>query len=84
MRYFRIQESLEGGFVQYWDKKYGVDKTQLCHQANNNRQRAAFKSRLSLSNLSGAFALLILGSVLSFLIFLIENIAARFIRAGKM
>lgn len=66
---------MEYGLVQYWDKKYVVPKKLLCHYEHSKRQPAAAKSRLSLTNLASAFALLLLGYLLSFLVFLAEIIA---------
>lgn len=72
-RFFRIEELLEYGLAQYWDKKYVIPRKLLCH-FENKRHSAATKTRLSLNNMASAFGLLCVGYLISFLVFLTEKI----------
>lgn len=80
--YFRINEMMENGLAQYWYKQYVAPKKELCRY-EKNRQPSAAKSRLSLTNLFGAFIILFTGYSLALLVFLIEHIARR-VRVGNV
>lgn len=72
-RFFRIEELVEYGLVQYWDKKYVVPRKLTCH-FENKRHSATVKTPLSLINMASAFGLLCVGYLISFLGFLTEKI----------
>ena len=59
-----------GGFIQFWWKRSITDPTRCLKEA----QERPIRPRLSFKGLSGAFAAIALGSVLSVLVFIVEKI----------
>lgn len=68
------------GLIEFWTQWYQPDVRQCLVKADKILSRQQHSSddppRLSLKNLTGAFAILIGGTILSLLVFIVENIFA--------
>ena len=75
----RILEMRAIGLIDIWTQWYQPDVRQCLDEADKITKTAAQKEppRLSLKNLTGAFVVLLIGYVVSFLVFLVENIFYR-------
>ena len=73
--YNRTLELREIGLISQWEKEFEPN-TKPCYSENTNHRDSKNKSlqRLSVTNLMGAFALLLFGYILSLLFFLMEII----------
>ena len=71
-------ELREAGLISYWEKQFDPN-TKPCFSGNRNLKNNKEKNkkpllRLSLANLTGAFALLAFGWLISLFVFLIEKV----------
>ena len=78
----RILRLKEAGLIDKWASKY-VPKDTKCSTPNRKEKQEPHK-RLSLSHLSGAFAVLIIGYSFAFLVFLVENVINFFLMPYKL
>ena len=77
MFWYRTLELHQAGLISYWTKQFEPNARPCFNENQNNKNDKGKKKpliRLSLVNLTGAFALLAFGWLLSLFVFLVEKV----------